>query len=64
MKCLDCWREVDRNERGKGKTERCNDCRIKHRKHYLMTTRKQKYRYAKLQNYYSNLLNVLKQTIK
>ena len=30
MKCLDCWREVDTNERGKGRRKRCDECRIKH----------------------------------
>ena len=43
MKCLDCWREVDKNERGKGKKLRCDECKIIHRKAYNKVCRRKYY---------------------
>ena len=67
IQCPDCWRKFDRNEHGQGTRKRCMECSKPHntekRNYYLNVTRKQNYRYNKLEKHYTNIFNILKQVI-
>ena len=62
MKCLDCWREVDRNERGKGRRKRCDECSYIHKRKNNIIKQRKKYQIKKKTSFITDqLLYSLKQ---
>ena len=62
MKCLDCWREVDKKERGQSQRVRCFQCSDIHKRKMQKIRNQRKYRVRKKTSFITDqLLYALKQ---
>jgi DNA-directed RNA polymerase subunit RPC12/RpoP len=64
LKCLDCWKEIDTSERGKGRKLRCDECISTHRLAYNKRKYREKVMRESLGTFYSRFQSGLRNNIQ